>query len=410
MEEIYEKCCGLDVHRDSITACIMIGFGNQKRKFIKTFSTFTKDIRELAKWLKSYDICHVAVESTGIYWKPIFNVFEELSFDICLVNAQHVKNVPGRKTDVKDSEWLCKLLKCGLLSKSFIPPKAIVRLRELLRYRQKLIRELSSGKNRIIKSLENANIKLSTVFSDVFGTTAWLMVCKLVNGETNPDILTEYIHPSCKSSKDDILKALEGTLQEEDRRMLQMQMKHLGALDALIEEVEMEVTIHVKPFEAEVNLLKTIPGIKDMAAASIIAEIGPDMNQFTSAFHLASWAGMCPGNNQSAGKIKSSRIKKGNVHVKVMLTQVAWAISRTKNTYLGAKYRSLAPRRGKKRAIIAVGRKALVICYHVLKDKVPYHELGVDFLDKLEPERKAKYHMKRLEELGYHVVSTQKIA
>jgi transposase len=409
MEEIYERCCGLDVHRDSITACIMIGYGQQKRKIIKTFETFTRDINELANWLKLHEVRHVAIESTGIYWKPIFNVFEDHAFDICLVNAQHVKNVPGRKTDVKDSEWLCKLLKCGLLSKSFIPPKAIVRLRELLRYRQKLTRELATGKNRIIKTLENANIKLSTVFSDVFGVTAWLMICKLVNGETNLNKLTEFIDPRCKSSKADITKALEGTLQNEDRRMLQMQMKHLKALEEIIAEVENEVAMYMKPFEEQAKLLKTIPGIKDMAAASIIAEIGPDMSQFKNASHLTAWAGMCPGNNQSAGKIKSSRIRKGNVHVKVMLTQVAWAISRTKKTYLGAKYRALALRRGKKRAIIAIGRKTLVICYHLLKNKVPFHELGVDFLDKLEPERKAKYHMKRLEELGYHVTSTKKI-
>ena len=408
MEEIYERCCGLDVHRDTITACIMIGYGSQKRKHIRTFLTFTKDIKELAIWLKSHGIQHVAVESTGIYWKPIFNIFER-DFDICLVNPQHMKNVPGKKTDTKDSEWICKLLKCGLLSKSFIPPKIIMRLRELIRYRHKLTRELSSGKNRIIKTLENANIKLSTVFTDVFGVTAWLMICKLVKGETNPDKLTEFIDPRCKSSKADILKALEGTLQKEDIRMLQLQMKHLNAMEEIIKEVESEIALHIKPFEAEVALLKTIPGIKDMAAASILAEIGPDMNQFHNASHLAAWAGMCPGNNQSAGKVKSSRIRKGNVHVKLMLTQVAWAISRTKKTYLGAKYRSLAPRRGKKRAIIAIGRKALIICYHLLKNKVPFYDLGVDFLDKLEPERKAKYHLKRLEELGYHVTSTKKV-
>ncbi|MFI0478951.1 MAG: IS110 family transposase [Candidatus Rhabdochlamydia sp.] len=409
MEEIYERCCGLDVHRDSITACVMIGYGAQKRKIIKTFLTFTQDIRELANWLKSHEIIHVSVESTGIYWKPIFNIFEEQNFDICLVNAQHVKNVPGRKTDVKDSEWLCKLLKCGLLSKSFIPPRKIVRLREILRYRQKLVRELSSGKNRLIKTLENANIKLSTVFSDVFGLTAWIMISKLANGETNPETLTAYIDPRCKSSKAEILKALQGTLQKEDKIMLKKQMNHLNTLQDLIQDLEKEIEMQIKPFKEEVELLKTIPGIKDMAAMSIIAEIGPDMNQFKSASHLSAWAGMCPGNNQSAGKIKSSRTRKGNVHVKVMLTQVAWAVSRTKQTYLGAKYRSLAPRRGKKRAIIAIGRKILVICYHILKEKMPFYELGVDFLDKLEPERKAKYHIMRLEELGYHVISRKKI-
>lgn len=409
MEEILDKCCGLDVHRDTITACVMIGNGSQKRKQIKTFKTFTCDIKELAIWLKSLDIRHVAVESTGIYWKPIFNVFEG-DFDVILVNPQHIKNVPGRKTDVKDSEWLCRLLKCQLLTKSFIPPKDIVRLREVVRYRQSLTRDLSSAKNRIIKMLENANIKLSTVFTDVFGVTAWGMICKLVAGETRMGVLTEYIHKACKSSKEDIQKALEGTLKEEDRIILKMMMQHIGAIEKIIEEVDNRIQKQLEPYQAQVELLKTMPGIQDLSAASIIAEIGVDMGQFKSSAHLCAWGGMCPGNNQSAGKIQSSRIRKGNRFLKVALTQVGWAISRTKNTYLGAKYRAMAPRRGKKRSIIAIGRKTLVIIYYMLKNNTPFHELGVDFLDKLEPERKVKYHEKRLEELGYHVVISKKMA
>ena len=409
MEEILDRCCGLDVHRDTITACILIGNGAQKRKQIKTFRTFTSDIQELAKWLKSFDIYKVAVESTGIYWKPIFNVFQG-DFDVSLVNAQHVKNVPGRKTDVKDSEWLCKLLKCGLLSKSFIPPKEVVRLRELVRYRQTLTRDLSSAKNRIIKMLENANIKLSVVFSDVFGVTAWGMICKLVAGETRIKALTEYIDKRCKSSREDIEKALQGTLEDEDRDILKIMMGQITDIESSIEEIDRHIQRHLEAYQEEIKLLKTIPGIKDSAAASLIAELGVNMNQFKDAAHLSAWGGLCPGNNQSAGKIKSSRIRKGNMHLKVTMTQVAWAISRTKTTYLGAKYRALALRRGRKRAIIAISRKTLVICYHMLKNKVPFNELGVDFLDNLEPERKAKYHTKRLEELGYHVMITQKIA
>lgn len=409
MEEILDRCCGLDVHRDTIAACVMIGNGLQKRKQIRTFSTFTCDIFELSNWLKSLDISQVAVESTGIYWKPIFNVLGG-DFEIILVNAQHVKNVPGRKTDVKDSEWLCKLLKCGLLSKSFIPTKEIVRLRELVRYRQTLTRDLASAKNRIVKMLENANIKLSTVFSDIFGYTSWLMICKLVGGETRMEVLTSYIDRRCKSSKNDIEKALQGTLETEDRKILKRMMGHAGSIEKIIEELDQDIQEHLESYQRQVELLKTIPGVKDLAAASIIAEIGVDMNQFKDASHLSAWAGMCPGNNQSAGKIKSSRIRKGNKHLKTTMTQVAWAISRTKKTYLGAKYRALVPRRGKKRAIIAVGRKALVICYHMLKDNVPFNELGADFLDNLEPERKARYHEKRLEELGYHVKISRKIA
>jgi transposase len=388
----------------------MIGNNSKKRKEIKTFATFTQDIKELANWLKSLEINKVAVESTGIYWKPIFNVLEEDNFHVILVNAQHVKNVPGRKTDVKDSEWLCKLLKCGLLSKSFIPPKDIIRIRELVRYRQTLTRDLSSAKNRIIKMLENANIKLSSVFSDVFGVTSWQMICKLVAGETKIEELTAYIDKRCKSSKGEIEKALEGTLKKEDRVILNMMIEHVKTLESLIQKVEWNIQEHLRPYEAQVKLLKTIPGIKDLAAAAIIAEIGVDMNQFKDSSHLSAWAGMCPGNNESAGKIKSSRIRKGNIHLKTAMTQVAWAISHTKNTYLGAKYKALIPRKGKKRAIIAIGRKTLVICYHMLKNNIAYEELGVDFLDKLEPERKARYHEKRLEELGYYVQITKKIA
>jgi transposase len=409
MEEILERCCGLDVHRDTITACVMIGQGNQKRKEIRTFSTFTCDIKELASWLKSLNIWTVAVESTGIYWKPIFNIFED-DFEVILVNAQHVKNVPGRKTDIKDSEWLCKLLKCGLLSKSFIPPKGIVRLRELVRYRHNLVNDLSRAKNRIIKMLENANIKLSTVFSDVFGFTAWGMVCKLVAGETRIEYLMEYIHGHCKSPREDIAKALQGTLEQEDRNILKRMMEHVKSIEKIIEELERDIQKHVEPYQAQVELLKTVPGIKDMTAAALIAEIGVDMDQFKDAAHLSAWGGLCPGSNQSAGKTKSTRLRKGNKHLKVTLTQVAWAISRTKHTYLGAKYRSLVPRRGKKRAIIAIGRKVLVICYHMLKDNISFQELGADFLNNLEPERKAQYHIKRLEELGYHVNFSKKIA
>ena len=409
MEEIYDRCCGLDVHRDTITACVLVGNGRRKRKQIKTFPTFTSDIQELAKWLKSFNIEYVAVESTGIYWKPIFNVFDG-DFKVILVNARHVKNVPGKKTDVKDSEWLCKLLKCGLLSKSFIPPTAIVQLRDMVRFRQTLMQDLSRAKNRIIKSLECANIKLSTVFSDVFGCTAWLMVCKLVAGETRMDVLMEYIHGSCKSKKEDIAKALQGTLKQQDRDLLQIKMECVSNLETAIKKVEDNIQKQLEPYQAQVELLKTTPGIKDLAAASIIAEIGVDMNEFKDSSHITAWSGLCPGNNESAGKIRSSRIRKGNVHLKKTMTQVGWAASRTKSSFLGAKYRALVPRKGKKRAIIAIARKSLVICYHMLKDGVPYHELGVDFLDRLEPERKVKYHSKRLEEMGYHVIVTKKIA
>ena len=258
--------------------------------------------------------------------------------------------------------------------------------------------------------LENANIKLSSVFSDVFGVTAWGMVVKLVAGETRIEILMNYIHGKCQAPRLEIEKALKGTLQEEDRNILRMMIGHITTIEAIIAQIDEEIQKQLIPYHAQVELLKTIPGVKDFAAASLIAELGVDMNQFRSAAHLSAWAGLCPGNNQSAGKIKSSRIRKGNKHLKVTMTQVAWAVSRTKRTYLGAKYRALALRRGKQRSIIAIGRKTLIVCFHMLKDNIPFHEIGIDFLDKLEPERKAKYHAKRLEELGYHVQVSKKIA
>lgn len=409
MEEIYDRCCGLDVHKDSVTACVMIGWGRQKRKEIKTFSTFTKDIKALARWLKSHEVHHVAVESTGVYWMPIFHVMEG-DFDVILVNPQRCKNVPGRKTDVKDSEWLCKLLKLGVLERSFIPPKAIVRLRELTRYRQSLVRDLSKVKNRIIQTLQCANIKLSTVFSDVFGRTAWDIICQLVNGETDLDKLTERIHPNVKASRDRIKDALEGTLEEEDLIILRLKMRQVADLERTIASVETEIQRHLEPFTAEVELLTTLPGVELRAAASILAEIGTDMNQFSGGPQLIAWSGLCPANNESGGKKRSARLRKGNRHLKVTMTQVAWAISRTKQTYLGAKYRALVPRKGKKRAVIAIARKGLLICYHMLREKKPFYDLGVDYLDSLEPERKVSYHAKRLEELGYDVKITKKVA
>lgn len=409
MDEIYDRCCGLDVHKDSVTACVMIGWGNQKRKEIKTFSTYTKDIKALARWLESLEIRHVAVESTGIYWMPIFHVMEG-KFEVILANPQRVKNVPGRKTDVKDSEWLCRLLKVGLVDKSFIPPKAIVRLRELTRYRQSVVRDLSKAKNRIIKTLECANVKLSSVFSDVFGRTAWRIICQLVDGETDLDRLTENIHRNVKSSRDQIKDALEGTLEEEDLFILRLKMKQVEDLERTIASVEMHIKRHLEPFSEEIDLLTTLPGVEVTAAASILAEIGADMNQFHGGPQLIAWSGLCPGNNESAGKKRSARLRKGNKHLKVTMTQVAWAISRTKQTYLGAKYRALAPRKGRKRAVIAIARKGLLICYHMLKERIPFYDIGVDYLNSLEPERKVSYHAKRLAELGYDVKITKKIA
>jgi transposase len=408
MKEIYERCCGLDVHRDTIVVCILLGYGDSAKKEIQTFSTKTSDIKALSSWLKEHQIRDVVVESTGIYWKPIFNLFEG-EFNLVLVNPYHVKNAKGRKTDVKDSEWLCRLFKAGAISASFIPPKPIRRLRELVRYRLTLVRERSRVKNRIIKTLENANIKLSSVFSDVFGYTSWLIVGKIISGERCTKQLTSYIHERVRASREEIQKALEGTLEHEDIVVLRSMIAHVGHLETTISQVEGDIINHSKPYEDEVELLTTIPGFSTTIATAIISEIGVDMSQFPTHSNLASWATVCPGNNESAGKQKSGRTRRGNNYLKGSLLQAAWAASRTKNTYLQSKYRAIAARKGSKKAAIAIAHKILVICYHMLKDKKEFHEIGSQFLDSLNAERKVKYHVQRLEELGYHVAKVQKV-
>lgn len=408
MEDILESCCGLDVHRDVVVACIITGYGKSTKKEIKTFSTRTCGIRELADWLKSHDIKDVVIESTGVYWRPIFNFFEG-NFNVVLANPYHVKNAKGRKTDVKDSEWLCRLFKAGAISASFIPPKIIRTLREQLRYRLTFVRERSRIKNRIIRLLESWNIKLSSVFSDVFGYTCWLIIKKIVAGEQDIEELTSYIHKKCKSSKKDVQEALEGTIPQEDLFILQQMVKQVEEVDSNIAIIEEQIKNNSKPFQAELELLETIPGVSEMIALTIISEIGVDMEVFPSHEHLASWAAICPGNNESAGKKKSGRTRRGNNYLKAALVQAAWAASRTKNTYIQSKFKALATRKGGKKAAIAIAHKILVACYHMLKKKMPFDELGAQYLDQLQAQRKVKYHVKRLEEMGYHVSMVEKV-
>jgi transposase len=408
MKETRERCAGLDVHRDTAVACILIGYGESVKKEIKTFSTQTHGIRALANWLESSAVRDVVIESTGIYWKPIFNIFEG-RFNVVLANAYHVKNAKGRKTDVKDSEWLCRLFKADIIAPSFIPPAPIRRLRELTRYRKTLVREKARVKNRIIKTLENANIKLSSVFTDVFGYTAWLIITQIINGERCVSKLTSYIHKKVKAPLEEIQKALDGTITGDDIVILKYMALQIDQQDKRLAEVDVEIKKHANPFENQLKLLQTIPGVSEMAALTIISEIGVDMNQFPSHEKLASWATLCPGNNESAGKKKSGRTRRGNNYLKTTLLQAAWAASRTKNTYFQAKYRALAARKGGKKAAIAIAHRILVAVYHMLKNDKEFQELGAQFLDQLQAARKVKYHVKRLEELGYHVQTVEKV-
>jgi transposase len=399
MEIIIERGAGLDVHKETVVACIM---GTGIKKEIRTFSTVTNDLVRLKKWLKDNQITHVAMESTGVYWKPIFNILED-SFAVILVNARHVKNVPGRKTDVKDSEWLCKLLRSGLVRGSFIPPKEIRELRDLTRYKRKLIQAIASEKQRIQKILEDANIKLSSVASNIFGASGTRIIEELMKGDLTAEEMAELSKGRLRKRRDDLKEALVGHMEEHHTFMIKASLGHIKAVEEILATLEQRIQVKIeRHFKKEYELLQTIPSVKENASV-IIAEMGTNMDPFPTEMHCSSWAGMSPGNNESAGKKKPGTTTHGNKCLKSILTEFAWVASRMKGTYLRAKYQSLVGRRGKKKALVAVGHKILIMCYHILKYKMPYKELGENYLDVRKKDRIVKSHIKRLTSLGYEV-------
>jgi transposase len=400
-EQIVERGCGIDVHKSVIVATIM-GLG--LKITTKTFNGFTESIEELRDWLKANLITHVAMESTGVYWKPIFNILEE-DFEIILVNARHIKNVPGHKTDKKDSKWIAKLLLSGLLKGSFIPKKSIRELRDLTRYKRKVVEQIAAEKNRIQKILEDANIKLSSVVSDMDGATATKIINAMISGVEDIDELLKFRHGKIQSSREDLALALNGNITVHHKFMLQTIKMSIKEKESIIALLDKQIEKHLKDNEMapDAKLLESIPGVGKEGASYILAEIGNDMEHFPDENHLSSWAGISPGNNESAGKKKSSRITHGNKYLRAMLVQFAWAATRTKNTYLRSKYDSLVGRRGKKRALIAVGHKILVATYFILKDKVAYKELGAQFLQDKQKDKQITRHIKMLKELGVEI-------
>jgi transposase len=407
MEAIIERCCGIDVHKKTITACLMTGAaGKPPCKTVKTFSTMTQDLLACRDWLISEGCTHAVVESTGVYWKPLFNVLED-TIEVVLANARHIKNVPGRKTDVKDCEWLAQLLRHGLVKGSFIPPKPIRQLRDLTRYRQKLVQQRSSEINRLQKFLEDANIKLSSVVSDINGVSAQEMIGHLIADDMSPEQMAELAKGRLRTKLPELEKALEGYLSDHQRMLLKVCLQMIGSFDEAIAKLSQEIDVQMKPFESTAERLQTLPGVKKNAAERIIAEIGVNMNQFPSDGHLSSWAGISPGNNESAGKRYSGRITPGNKWLKSCLAEAAWAASRTKKTYLKARYHRLAARRGKKRAIVAVGHKILIMAYHIIKEQSTYKELGADYFDRLNEQAIIRRLTSRLEKLGYQVELTK---
>lgn len=403
MEIIYSCCCGLDVHAKTVVACL-IKHGNKE---VRTFSTMTDDLLRLLDWLVKEGCSHVAIESTGVYWKPVFNILEG-SIEVLLVNARHYKGIPGRKTDVKDCEWLADLLRHGLLKASFIPPLEIREVRELTRYRQQLVKELATLANRVQKLIESANLKLGQVATDVMGVSGRLMLRALAAGETDAEKMSEFARRRLKSKRAELKRALEGRLTKSQRFVLGELLMRYEEVEAAIKRVEQQIDEEVSesadPFVSKaVDLLETIPGVGERVAETIVSEIGVDMSRFPSAQHLSSWAGMCPGNNESGGKRKSGKTTKGSVYLREALVQAGWAASHTKNTYLSAQYRRLAKRLGKKKALVAVGHSLLVMIYHVLARQMSYQELGGDYFDKQNVETQRQRLIRRLEATGLRV-------
>lgn len=403
MEVLHSCCCGLDVHAKTVVACLL----KEGQKEIRTFSTMTADLLRLSDWLVVEGCTHVAIESTGVYWRPVFNILEGL-MEVILVNARHVKAVPGRKTDVRDCEWLADLLRHGLLKASFIPPLHIRELRDLTRYRQSVVNERATVANRVQKVLESGNIKLGQVASDPLGESGSAMLWALVRGETPPETMAELARGRMKRKKPALQQALEGRLTPAQQWILGELLAQYEELEAAIvrvnERISQEVAQNTDPFVAEaVELLDTIPGVGEQVAQIVVAEIGVEMHRFPSAGHLASWAGMCPGNHESAGKRKSGKTTKGSPYLRRALVQAAWAASHTKGTYLAAQYQRLVKRKGKKKALVAVGHSILVIVYHLLSRKSGYQELGGDYFDRYNVEMQRRRLIRQLESLGVKV-------
>jgi transposase len=400
---VHARCCGVDVHKDSLAACVRwLDDEGKVNKESRTFGTTTLEINALASWLNSRNIQLIAMESTGVYWRPVWNLLES-HFDIKLANSEHIRNLPGRKTDKKDGEWIAKLLQHDLVPTSFIPPKAIRELRDLTRSRTKLVQGRSAVANRIQKVLEDANIKLASVASDVLGHSGRAMLDAMIKGQTDVEILAEMARGRMREKIPRLQLALAGFLTDHHRFLLRELLDQIDFLDGKISKLEGEIWQQIEPFEEVILLWSTIPGLDRLSAATLLAEIGSDMAQFPTAGHLASWAGLCPGNNESAGKRKSGKLRHGNPWLRSLLCQAAWAVSRTKKTYLSAQFHRLAARRGGKRANIAVAHSILVIAYHMLKERKPYQELGGDYFDRLRAEGLKGYYVRRLQGLGLEV-------
>jgi len=399
MDVIYRRCAGLDVHKETVVACVRIVGEGPPTQHVQTFATTTSGLLALADWLSSYDVQTVAMEATGVYWKPVWHVLEG-HFELVLANASHVKNVPGRKTDVNDAMWLADLLAHGLIRASFVPPVPVQELRALTRTRKQFVRERAAHVQRIEKVLEDANLKLSVVLTDIMGKSGRAVLQAIIDGHTDPAHLLRCVSTRVKASRAELLAALRGRISAHHRFMLKLHLGHVDALDQAIATIEKEVGLGLKPFRDSAQHLSTMPGVSAVSASVIVAEIGVDMSRFKTPGHLVSWAGMCPRNDESAGKRRSTRHSAN--WLKTTLVQCAWAAVRVKGSYLQAQFHRIRARRGAKKAIIAVAASMLVAAWHMLRNRTDWNDLGAAHFDRADRKKTVNRLLKRLRQLGFN--------
>jgi transposase len=399
MEVLYARCAGLDVHQQTVVACARVASGSTVQQEVRTFGTATGDLLALADWLTAHGCSHVAMESTGVYWKPIWHVLDG-HFALILANALQIRSVPGRKSDVNDAMWIADLLAHGLIRSSFVPPAPIHELRDLTRTRKQLVREIAQHTLRIQKVLEDANLKLTSVISDVLGMSGRAMIEAIIKGEQNPERLADLSQGRLKASRPAVIAALQGLVTPHHRFLLRLHLTQIDTLESAVRDVEARLGDALTPFQAALDRLLTIPAVGQTVARVMVAEIGTDMSRFPTAGHLVSWAGLCPRQDESAGKRLSTRTRPGNPWLKTTLVQVAWVAARTRNTYLRAQFLRIKSRRGPKKAILAVAASMLTAAYYILKDEVPYIELGADHFEQRNKTQTARRLVKRLESIG----------
>lgn len=397
MEAVYERCCGIDVHKKIIVACVRSGRKHETREF----GTSTSDLRELANWLQEINCQMAAMESTGSYWKPVYNVLEVLGIEVMVVNAHHIKNVPGRKTDVKDAEWIAQLLQHGLLKASYIPDRNQRELREVARYRKSLVEERAREINRLEKTLQGANIKLSSVVSSITGKSSRNIIDALITGGIDENNIDAMLLGSLRTKRDDLLRHCDGYLSPLQRKLIRAILDHIDDMTRRINDIDGIIKGQMEAYEEAISKLQEIPGVGKRSAEVILAEIGLDMSRFPTAGHLAAWAGLAPGNNESAGKRKSGKTRKGNTTLKTTMIQCAQTAKKSKGSYFKAQFDRLVVKRGKNRAKVAVAHSMLIAIYHMLKFNVPFHDLGEDYYNHFNTEKKINHYLRKLQNLGW---------